>query len=66
MSSYEETVWRAQPGRGAGRAGLKHHELQSIGRLLYRELRDFLNSKRILQGYSNQTRSAAWVPSLGY
>jgi hypothetical protein len=47
MSSYEETVWRCTTGRGAQLriAGSKHHELKSIGRFWYREVRGFLNSK---------------------
>jgi hypothetical protein len=48
MSSNEETVLLVETGRGAQlpRAGLKHQELQSIGRFWYNEIWDFLNSKR--------------------
>jgi hypothetical protein len=48
MSSYEETLWCVEPGRGASvqRFDLKHHELKSFGRFWYQEIRDFLNSKR--------------------
>jgi len=40
----KKTFWLVERGRGAPvpRAGSKHHELQSIGRFWYREIRDFL------------------------
>ena len=52
MSSYEETFWCVEPGRDAPvpRADKKHDELKSFGRFWYQEIRDFLNSKRTVQG----------------
>ena len=51
MSFYEETVWLVEPERGAPdtRADSKHHELQSIGRFWYQEIRDIRNSKRTVR-----------------
>jgi hypothetical protein len=64
MSTYEETIWCCTTRRGI--VDKKHDELKSFGRFWYQKIRDFLNSKHTVQGYSFQARSAARVPSFGY
>jgi hypothetical protein len=59
VSTYEETFWCVETGRGAPfpRAGSKHHELQSIGRFRGQEILGFLIRRRTVWSPSSSSRT---------
>jgi len=72
MSPYEEIVWLRKPGRGAWifLCCFEHHKLLSIGRFWYREIRDFLFSKRMVQRGLDPNKTSGmgtnFWPTFGY